>query len=133
MTEREHIVAGVKRALAGEAGVRLAIVFGSVARGAERPDSDVDVAVIARGVELADIAARVSQAVGREADVVSLIDAGVPLIDAVLREGIVVYEGQPGVGASWWSRALMDREIDGPWYARMRDAWLNRVASKGIL
>lgn len=133
MTQREQILATVNAALAGDARVELAVVFGSVARGQERPESDVDVAVLAAGVELAEIAALISAHVHREVDVVSLRDAPVPLIDAVLREGEIVHEGRPGVGALWWSRALMDREIDGPWYARMRDAWLSRVADRGMI
>jgi predicted nucleotidyltransferase len=127
------ILAAVRAALAGDAGVELAIVFGSVARGDYRPDSDVDVAVLARpAIDLTEVSARIAARVGREVDVVVLNDAGVPLIDAILRDGVVVHEGRVGAGAMWWSRALMDREVDGPWYARMRDASLRRVAKEGV-
>lgn len=133
MTERESILAAVRDALAGDARVELAIVFGSVARGAERPDSDVDVAVRTHGdVDLSEISALIGRRVGREVEVVSLRDAGVPLVDAILRDGVVVHQGRAGAGAEWWSRALMDREVDGPWYARMRNAWLKRVATTGL-
>jgi predicted nucleotidyltransferase len=123
----------VRAALAGDAGVELAIVFGSVARGDHSQNSDVDVAVLARSeTDLADVSARIAAHVGREVDVVLLRDAGVPLIDAILRDGVVVHEGRAGAGATWWARALMDREVDGPWYARMRDASLRRIAKKGL-
>jgi predicted nucleotidyltransferase len=127
------LIDAVRQALAGDVRVSLAIVFGSVARGAERPDSDVDVAVIVEpGVDLAEVSARIAREVGREVDVVSLREAGVPLLDAILRDGVVVHEARAGAGATWWSRALLDREVDGPWYARMRDAWLDRVAKEGL-
>jgi len=133
MTERDSILAAVRDVLRGNAQVEVAIVFGSVARGAERPDSDVDVAVLASADEdLAALSASISARVGREVDVVSLHDAAIPLIDAVLRDGHVVHEGKPHAGATWWSHALMDQTVDGPWYARMRDAWLKRVAREGL-
>lgn len=133
MTERDSILVAVRDVLNGNARVNVAIVFGSVARGAERPDSDVDVAVLAAAdVDLATLSASISARVGREVDVVSLHDVSIPLIDAVLRDGLVVHEGKPHAGAAWWSHALMDREVDGPWYARMRDAWLARVAREGL-
>lgn len=53
-------------------------------------------------------------------------------LQKLLRDGIVVHEGTPGAGATWRSRTLAMLETDGPWYARMRDAWLLRVREKGL-
>jgi hypothetical protein len=47
-------------------------------------------------------------------------------------DGVVVYERTPGAGALFRSRTLAMLETDGPWYRRMRDAFLKRVANKGI-
>jgi len=71
----------VGQALSGRRDVRLAILFGSQARGEAGPASDVDVAVQAPGVDLLALAATLSLAVGREVDVVALDAAGVPLLE----------------------------------------------------
>src|SRR6185436_18134581 len=64
---------GVREALqatlAGRRDVRLAILFGSVARDAATADSDVDLAVeVGPGVDLGALAAQVSLVLGREVD-----------------------------------------------------------------
>ena len=69
------------------------------------PASDVDVALLAPLADLLEIAARLSQASGLEVDVISLADPGVPLLDELLRDAIVLYEARPGayarLGAQW--------------------------------
>lgn len=130
---REEIVAGARAVLAGAGGVRLALLFGSVARNSAREDSDVDLAVaVDPGMDLARLSAELSRVIGREVQIVDLAEAGVPLLDEIIQDGIVVYEARPGIAASWRSRTLGDLEIDRPWYARMRDAWLRRVAERGL-
>lgn len=54
------------------------------------------------------------------------------MIEELLRDAIVVHEGEYGAGATWRSHAWLDREIDLPWYERMRDAWLKHVAESGV-
>ncbi|MGH7296295.1 MAG: type VII toxin-antitoxin system MntA family adenylyltransferase antitoxin [Polyangiaceae bacterium] len=120
------------RAIVTWPGVRLAILFGSHARGVAHPGSDVDVAVLAPGVDPLALAAGLGRALGCVVDVVSLADPGVPLLEELVRDGVVVHEAPPGAGAQWRSRALAQLETDRPWYARMRDAWLSRVASEGL-
>ena len=127
-----EILAALRTALAAHAGVQLALLFGSRARGAAGPDSDVDVAVLGRAVDRLGLAASLSRAVGHEVDVIDLADPGVPLLEALVRDGIVVREATPGAGALWRARALAQLETDRPWYARMRDSWLARVAREGL-
>jgi predicted nucleotidyltransferase len=122
----------VSRALALFQGVSLALVFGSVARSTARDDSDLDVAVAGTGVDVLDIAAALSQVVGRDVHVVRLEDASIPLLEEIIEHGLVAYEGRPGAAATWRSHVLSDLELDRPWYARQRDAWLKRVAADGI-
>jgi predicted nucleotidyltransferase len=126
------ILAPLAHALANWPRVRLAILFGSHARGTAVPGSDLDVAVNAPGVDGLALAAALGRALGCEVDVVSLDDPGVPLLEELVREGVVVHEATPGAGALWRSRVLAQLETDRPWYARMRDAWLSRVASEGL-
>lgn len=130
---RDQTLACLRQALGAVAGVRLALLFGSVARGAEQAESDLDLAVdVAEDVDLPDLSAALSRAIGREVELVRLRDAGVPLLDELVRDAITVHEGTPGAAARWRAHTLVDLEIDRPWFARMRDAWLRRVAERGL-
>jgi predicted nucleotidyltransferase len=112
--------------------VRLALLFGSEARGTARPDSDVDVAVEAPVHLLGQLAAALSSRLGAEVDVVRLETASIPLLEALIADGVVLHEGQRGAGALWRSRVLAQLETDRPWYRRQRDAWIQRVAEHGF-
>ena len=108
----------------GRTDVRLAVVFGSRARGTAVEASNVDVAVHAPGA--------LSRVTGHDVDVVALDDVGVPLLARIVREAMGVHEARPGALATWRSHALADLETNRPWFARMRDAWLARVAARGV-
>jgi predicted nucleotidyltransferase len=126
------VAARLRRALEGREDVRVAVLFGSQARGTAHAGSDVDVAVDAPSVDLLGLAAELTLALGVEVDLVTLDDPGVPLLEALVRDGVIVHEGARGAGAQWRSHALTTLETDRPGYARMRDAWLRRVAERGI-
>jgi predicted nucleotidyltransferase len=128
----KEVVARLRQVLAGRKDVRVAVLFGSEARGAARAGSDVDVAVDAPGADILELAAALSEALSREVDVVPLEDATIPLLEQLIRDGIVVHEAYPGAGALWRSHALASLETDRPWFARMRDAWLARVRGQGL-
>jgi predicted nucleotidyltransferase len=130
--EGDPLQARLRAVLQQFAGVRLALLFGSQARGHANPASDVDVAVLAPREDLLALASALSDACGREVDVVRLQDPGVPLLEEILRDGKLLHEGEPGAYATWRARALTILDIDGPGYARMRDAWLERVAGRGV-
>ena len=112
--------------------LRLALLFGSEARGMARRDSDIDVAVEAPLASLGQIAAALSSRLGAEVDVVRLETASIPLLEALISDGIVLHEAKPGAGALWRSRVLAQLETDRPWYRRQRDAWIQRVAEHGF-
>ena len=112
--------------------MRLALLFGSWARNAANGASDVDVAVLAPGADLLGIAAALGREVGVDVDVVDIGAPTIPLMSELIDDGIVLYEKEPGDYASWRARTLVQLETDRPWYARMRDAWLTRVADKGL-
>lgn len=132
MSGEDELRETLRQALAGMPQVRLGLLFGSQARGTARADSDVDVAVQAPASEGPAIAAVLSAACGREVDVVTLDDPPIPLLDALIREGELIFEAKRGTVAQWRAGALATLEIDRPWYERMSRAWLTRVAREGL-
>ena len=124
---RDELIARLRREIGAPPGLRLALLFGSEARGEARADSDIDLAVAGRDVDLCALAGSLSASLDREVDVVALGDVPVPLLESLVAEAQPVYEAQPGEFAVWRSRALATLETDRPWYARMRDAHLARL------
>ncbi len=102
--------------LASGPPLRLAVLFGSRARGRARPDSDFDVGILPvdPGLSLHDeleLASALSAAVGAEVDVVRL-DDDAPLLGAeAARDGVALIEQAPGTFAAYRARA-MSRWID---------------------
>ncbi len=118
--------------LEGRDDVWLALLFGSRARGTATARSDVDVAVWAPGLDLLELGRQLSDALELEVDVVALPAADIPLLAQIIEHGMLVHEGRRGAYGSWRSHALSSLELDLPWYGRMRDAWLQRVAREGL-
>jgi len=92
--------AAVAAAVASEPAVLAAYLFGSVARGAAGPLSDLDVAVLLRDPAEDDVEGRVDDALCRRlgtdrVDVISLRTSAVPLRYRVVREGILVFCRDP--------------------------------------
>ena len=92
--------------------VNFAVLYGSVARGTERLDSDIDlgVALDARtplGSErLIDISLACSEATGREVQVRDLSRADGIFLKAVMTEGVVLLNRKPAVRAELIIRML---------------------------
>ncbi len=94
----QDLVADLRRALRTERGVRLAVLYGSLARGDEDAGSDVDLLVsLADDRPLAgiELAVRLEHVAGRSVDIARLerVDAQAPLLlDRVLDEGRVLVD-----------------------------------------
>ena len=77
--------------LARHGELELAILFGSLAAGTARGDSDVDLAVSAgrplTEAERLALIADIAEATGRPVDLVDLVEAGEPLLGRVLKNG----------------------------------------------
>ncbi len=77
--------------LAKQEGVRLAILFGSLASGTARAESDLDVAVDAGhpldAAEKMQLIGDLAAATGRPIDLVDLHSVGEPLLGQILRYG----------------------------------------------
>ncbi len=88
---------------------RLVLLFGSVARGEQRPDSDIDLAIdLGRALTVDDKLALIDAlgaAAGRPVDRVDLRTAGVPLTASILRDGTRL------IGDSAAHGALMARHV----------------------
>jgi predicted nucleotidyltransferase len=122
----------VRQNLSGRNDVRVAVLFGSEARSTSSSHSDVDLLVDAPSVDLLELQTQLTQALDQEVDIVELSTATIPLLEQVLREGIVVFEAFRGAGALWRSQTLSTLETDRPWYARMRERWLATVRDEGF-
>ncbi len=109
------------------------VLFGSLARGCARPDSDADVAVQSERRLTAPQRMRIIESLtvllDRPVDLIDLKDVGQPLLNRILSEGIRVR----GSDQQWGNlifRNMMDQEDFVPMQQRIldsrRDAWLNR-------
>ena len=88
------------RRVAQKHGLRLVVLYGSVARGTQTQASDVDVAVLGHSVlspeDEAIIAEEIAGATGLSRVEVKSLHRVAPLfLDTVLREGLVLYEDAP--------------------------------------
>ncbi len=79
-----------------------AYLFGSLARGSARPESDIDVAVLFKknpeptlGNSGIRLSGELERALGRAVDVVVLNRAPVELISRVLKDGVIVFDRDP--------------------------------------
>jgi predicted nucleotidyltransferase len=84
----------VETALAGEPGIKVALVYGSAAAGKMRPGSDVDVAVLFdRPLDMESRLAlwgKLTDALHREVDLVDLYDLGGEILHQILTKGRVI-------------------------------------------
>ena len=101
--------------LLAKAGVEVAILFGSAAKGRLRPDSDIDIGILpspdrALGFdeELA-LVAELEQILGREVDLVRL-DTASTLLRFEASQGRRLYEARVDAFADFVARALVEHE-----------------------
>ena len=91
--------------------VRLAAAFGSVARGEDRPGSDLDLAILLDTDSLPrrwEIEAVLGRAAGREVDFVYMNEAPPLLRFEIARDGVVLLERNPGDWSDFRARAMID-------------------------
>lgn len=93
-------------------GLDTLYVFGSAAKGLDRPDSDVDLAALLRGrpdpAVLSEAATDVAERLGRDVDLVLLDAVGPVLAMQVLRHGQLVWDANPRRRANVVIRILTD-------------------------
>jgi len=121
----------VTAALAAHPDIELAFLYGSVARGEARRDSDIDVAVQAPKAldagEKMRLIEDLAVATGRAVDLVDLRTVGEPLLGQILKHGIQV-RGNPADRALLMQRHVYAMEDFMPYVERMlaerRKAWI---------
>ncbi len=126
----DALAAALADALADEPSVRLAVLFGSVARGEAGAASDLDVGVTGPNAsELSSLALRLDRATGCSVDLVSLTDAPPLLRFEIARDGHLLVEREPHLWSDfkaramvdWWDWAPLARRFHAAAIARLRE------------
>ena len=123
----------VRQALASFDFIELAIVFGSVAKGAERPDSDLDIAIQGRlplnVTQRIDLIDALAMALGRPVDLIDLKTAGQPVLNQIIKHGRRII-GKDEKMANLIFRNIMDQADFVPLQQRIlkerREAWISK-------
>lgn len=119
--------------LATRTDVRLAILFGSLATGRARAESDVDIAVdLGKTMSAEDkmaLIGAIADATGRPVDLVDLRAVGEPLLGQILQHGKRLL-GKDTVYAELIKRHLFNEADFMPYYRRIleerRRAWIRK-------
>ena len=114
--------------------VKLAVLFGSTARGKAGPRSDVDIGVLldpdtpdARN----QVEYEIGRAVGdREVDVIFLKDAPPLLRFEIARDGVVLRQDEDGLWTDFKTRAMIDWWDWEPIARRIEEALIARLRRK---
>ncbi len=126
----KSIAQQIAHTLAPHEEIQLAFVFGSAANGKLRPDSDVDVAVLA-GKQLSTelrlaLMAELSLALKREVDLVDLYGAWGLILRQVLTTGTLVLKRSGTAHAALLKRMLLDQADMEPLRQRIIEKSLER-------
>ena len=111
--------------------IRTAILFGSMAKGNARPDSDMDLAVDLgtpiNSQQKTRLISNLAEASGRPIDLIDLAKAGEPLLGQILHNGKRL-TGSDHDFANLLSRHLLDEADFMPYYRRLlaqrRKMWI---------
>ena len=125
------IESAIRATLVEHAGIRLAILFGSMAAGKGRPDSDVDLAIDAGHLLNVEtkmtLTGKLAECTGRPIDLIDLRSVGEPLLGQILRHGKRLF-GEDAVYAELIKRHVFDEADFMPYYRRIlgerRNAWI---------
>jgi predicted nucleotidyltransferase len=114
--------------------LRLAMMFGSEARGTSRSDSDVDIAIVPADPELSlaaelDLQQALTLACGRPVDLVRLDKASCLVRWQVARDGRVLFQAGPFEAARFVASAASDYLDFQPDFARAAATFQARLAS----
>lgn len=121
------------QALNQQGGIRLAILFGSLASGRATPQSDLDLAVL-MGAPLSaetrmDLTGILAEMTGRPIDLIDLRTAGEPLLGQILKHGVRLLGGDADY-AELIKRHVFEEADFMPYRRRIlaerRKAWIGK-------
>jgi len=123
----------IRQILSRQGGIRLAILFGSLARGYATPQSDLDLAVLTDAPLSSEakmtLIGELSQAIGRPVDLIDLRVAGEPLLGQILKHGVRLF-GNDTDYAELLKRHLFEEADFMPYRRRIlaerRQAWIGK-------
>jgi len=136
MSMDRQLLAAIRSVLERHPEVRLAFLFGSRARGVAGPEADLDLAIEGfqgQALDRLRLMAELHSATGFDTDLVDISrgqSIGYPLLNALNRDGIAIYEAERHAEAEFRTRALLQLSLDRPWYERMRNAYLDHLATE---
>lgn len=113
--------------------VRLAVLFGSTARGKAGPRSDVDFGILLEPYSPAlrcKVEAELGRAVGKAVDVVLLDDAPPLLRFEITRDGVLLFEREEGLWTDFRVKAMMDWWDWAPTFRMMSDSAIQKLKEK---
>jgi len=122
-------------ALRGGPPVRLAILFGSTARGTQRNDSDIDIGIVPEDPELPlneelTLQTELSRVSGRQVDLVRLDRASTLLRWQVVRYGRALVEAEPFAAARFTADTVAEYLDFAPAFERAAENF-RRVLTAG--
>lgn len=125
--------ASLREVLARFPGLVLALVFGSVAQGRQRADSDLDIAVAASRAltvpEKMALIGALAERTGRPVDLIDLTTVAEPLLGQIVRHGRRLL-GSDGAYGRLVSRHLFEQADFMPYRSRVlaerRAAWIGK-------
>ena len=121
----------IRTALAAQAGIRMLILFGSLATGRGKPESDLDLAIdTGRPLDAESKMAlieKIAGCTGRPVDLIDLRTVGEPLLGQILKYGKRL-AGDDAVYAELIKRHVFAEADFMPYYRRIlserRNAWI---------
>ena len=133
LTQDSNLKQTILTVIRSNPAIELAILFGSVAAGKERTDSDLDLAVMAKlplSVEQKmALISELAQQIGRPVDLIDLRSVGEPLLGQILQHGVRVL-GSDTHFANLMRKHLFDREDFLPYRNRIlaerRQSWIGK-------
>jgi len=131
--KHDELMDDIAAVFARESGIRLALIFGSLAKGRARIDSDVDVAVAAdRPLDIGTKMRLIEQLAvltGRPIDLVDLQVANGLILNRVLVDGKLLFCKDRALYARLMQRMIFDQEDAMRYHHRIlavrRNAWIS--------
>ena len=116
------IIAGVKKVLSAELGLKLAILYGSAATGKMRADSDVDIALLfdcpLNAEQKMRLISHLERELLRDVDLVDLSALSGTILKQVLRKGQVLIQTKPGELAELVRKMIYNQTDMMPYVSR---------------